>query len=131
MMRYLLDTHVLLWWRQDDPRLPHRWDEIFQNPDRNREVLFSIVSLWEIAIKRTIGKLRMDGTLEAFALTLESVHGFRRLPLELHEICRTESLPMHHRDPFDRLLIAQCAEQRTVAVTNDPHWTPYPIKVDF
>jgi len=129
-MRYFLDTHVLLWWRQDDPRLPHRWDAIFENP-QDHEIFFSIISLWEIAIKRTLGKLRLEGALEDFALTLESLHGFRRLPLELHEICRVESLPMHHRDPFDRLLIAQCAEQQATAVTNDPRWKPYPVKVEF
>ena len=129
-MRCFLDTHVLLWWRRDDPRLPHRWDDIFENPE-DHEILFSIVSLWEIAIKRTIGKLHLEGALEDFALTLESAHGFRRLPLELHEICRMESLPLHHRDPFDRLLIAQCAEQQATAVTNDPRWKPYPVEVDF
>jgi PIN domain nuclease of toxin-antitoxin system len=69
------------------------------------------------------------GTTEYFARTLVTDHGFRQLPLELHEISRSEQLPMHHRDPFDRLLIAQAMEIGAVAVTNDAHWQYYPLKV--
>ncbi|TVP81448.1 MAG: hypothetical protein EA353_01560 [Puniceicoccaceae bacterium] len=58
-------------------------------------------------------------------------HGFRQANLELHQICRTESLPDHHRDPFDRLLIAQAIELGAVAVTDDPHWQNYPVRVNF
>jgi hypothetical protein len=58
-MPYLLDTHVLLRWRLDDPRLPHRWDQVFGHP-RGDEILFSLVPVWEIAIKRGLGKLRLD-----------------------------------------------------------------------
>ncbi|MFW5882957.1 MAG: type II toxin-antitoxin system VapC family toxin [Verrucomicrobiota bacterium] len=129
-MRYLLDTHVLLWWRQDDPRLPHRWDRVLGAPEEH-ELLFSVVSIWEIAIKRSLGKLRMDISTEAFAGTLVSQHGFRRIPLEVHEIARIEKLPDHHRDPFDRLLIAQAIELRATALTNDAHWPHYPIETAF
>lgn len=129
-MRYLLDTHVLLWWRQDDPRLPHRWDALLNKPNEH-EILFSLVSIWEISIKRAIGKLQFDGATEDFARTLTTEHGFRQLPMELHEICRMEKLPPHHRDPFDRLLIAQAIEAGATAVTDDPHWKRYPVKVEF
>ena len=129
-MRYFLDTHVLLWWRQDDPRLPHHWDNLLGQPGEH-EILFSLVSVWEIAIKQRIGKLRLEGATEDFARTLVTAHGFRQLPLELHEICRTERLPLHHRDPFDRLLIAQAIEAGATAVTDDPAWQAYPVKVEF
>lgn len=129
-MRYLLDTHILLWWRLDDPRLPHKWDTLF-SPSREHEILFSIVSLWEIAIKRGLGKLTIEGDLADFARTLRTDHGFRQLPLEMPEICRMEKLPRHHRDPFDRLLIAQCLENGATAVTDDPKWQAYPVKVEF
>ncbi len=129
-MRYLLDTHVLLWWRQDDSRLPHRWDAVFDSPT-DHEILFSIVSLWEIAIKRGLGKLEISCELSDFARTLQTNHGFQILPVEVTDVCRVEKLPSHHRDPFDRLLIAQAIEHGAVAVTDDPKWKPYPVKVDF
>ena len=128
-MRYFLDTHVLLWWRLDDPRLPSHWDQRLIDPEN--EILFSLVSIWEISIKRKIGKLKMDGSTEDFARTLVTEHGFQQMPLELHEICRTEKLPDHHCDPFDRLLISQALELGAVAVTNDLNWKKYPVKVEF
>ncbi len=129
-MRYLLDTHTLLWWRQDDSRLPHAWDSIFNASEEN-EILFSTVSIWEIAIKRGLGKLEMEGDLADFARTLISDHGFHQLPLEVTHICRLEKLPLLHRDPFDRLLIAQAIEQGAIAVTDDPKWKPYSVKIEF
>ena len=129
-MRYLLDTHVLLWLREEDRRLPkQKWEPVFFSGEH--EILFSLISIWEIAIKRRIGKLRLDGPTEDFARTLVTELGFRQLPLELHEICRTERLPLHHRDPFDRLLIAQAIEAGATAVTDDPAWRAYPVKVAF
>jgi len=130
-MRYLLDTHVLLWWRQNDPRLPHHWDDRLNNLQNDHEILFSLVSIWEIAIKRRLGKLQLEGATEDFARTLVTDHGFLQIPLELHEICRTEAMPAHHSDPFDRLLIAQALEAGAVAVTSDARWRVYPVKVEF
>ncbi len=130
MSRYLLDTHVLVWWRQNDHRLPHKWDHLF-TPGSGHEILFSTVSLWEIAIKRTLGKLTLEGDLADFFQTLESRHGFLRLDLDVPELCRLEKLHPHHADPFDRLLIAQSIEHSAVAVTNDPKWRPYPVRTDF
>lgn len=130
-MRYLLDTHVLLWWRQDDPRLPHHWDDFLNNPQGEHEILFSLVSIWEIAIKRRIGKLELACSTEDFARTLVTEQGFRQIPVELHEICRSESLPDHHRDPFDRLLIAQTLELGAIAITDDVRWRDYPVNVEF
>lgn len=129
-MRYFLDTHVLLWMRENDPRLSiSKWEPVFFGGEH--EILFSLVSIWEISIKRSIGKLKLDGATEDFARTLVTEHGFRQLPLELHEISRSEQLPMHHRDPFDRLLIAQAMEVDAVAVTNDAHWQKYHVTVEF
>ena len=130
MTRYLLDTHVLIWMREDDKRLNRkRWEPILF--DRTNEVLFSTVSLWEIAIKRALGKLRLEGDLGDFSRTLETNHGFRRLGLEVPDLCRLEKLPGAHADPFDRLLIAQCLENSAIAVTNDPKWRRYPVRIEF
>ena len=129
-MRYLLDTHTILWWRADDPRLPERLNPVLEGTEEN-EVFFSVVSLWEIAIKRSLGKLKLKGTLEDFARTLESDHGFLMLPISVSDLARVEKLPFHHRDPFDRLLIAQCLECGARAVTNDARWDSYPVETTW
>ncbi|GAB4182514.1 MAG: type II toxin-antitoxin system VapC family toxin [Terrimicrobiaceae bacterium] len=129
MRRYLLDTHVLIWWSQNDPRLPHKWDQLFSHgPD---EILFSIVSLWEISIRRSLSKLKIEGDLGDFSRTLESEHGFRRIGLEVSELCRLEKLPVAHTDLFDQLLIAQCIEHGATAITNHLKWLDYPVRRDF
>lgn len=130
MIRYLLDTHVLIWMRENDRRLDRtKWEPIFFNG--THEIVFSTVSLWEIAIKRTLGKLTLEGDLADFSQTLESRHGFRKLGLDVPDLCRLEKLPRHHADPFDRLLIAQAIEHGAVAVTNDSKWRPYPVRIEF
>lgn len=125
-MRILLDTHALLWWRADDSRLPGSADRLITDP-RN-DVFFSIVSLWEMAVKRSLGKLDFSGSLTEFAAGLRTSQGFSFLPLEVSHLDRLERLPRHHRDPFDRLLIAQTLELKGVALSNDPAWKRYRVK---
>ena len=129
-MRYLLDTHVLLWWRADDSRLPHRWDPIFGNTE-DHDITFSIVSLWEIAIKRALGTLELAVPMADFSRQLQEGHGFRQINIEPEELDRLQTLPSHHRDPFDRLLIAQALETGAIAITNDRHWKKYRCKVQW
>jgi PIN domain nuclease of toxin-antitoxin system len=129
-VRYLLDTQILIWMRQNDPRLSRaKWEPVFHDP--NHEILFSLVSIWEISIKRALGKLKLEGSLADFARTLERDHGFIQISLQLHEICRVETLPFHHQDPFDRLLIAQCIESDAIAVSSDSRWSRYPVQVEI
>jgi PIN domain nuclease of toxin-antitoxin system len=129
-MRYLLDTHVLLWWRADDSRLPHRWDPILGNKE-DHDITFSIVSLWEIAIKRALGTLELAVPMADFSRQLQEGHGFRQIKIEPEELDRLQTLPQHHRDPFDRLLIAQALETGAIAITNDRHWKKYRCKVQW
>ena len=129
-MRYLLDTHVLLWWRADDSRLPHRWDLILGNTE-DHDITFSIVSLWEIAIKRALGTLELAVPMADFSRQLQEGHGFRQINIEPEELDRLQILPQHHRDPFDRLLIAQALETGAIAITNDRHWKKYRCKVQW
>ena len=129
-MRYLLDTHVLLWWRADDSRLPHRWDPIFGNTE-DHDITFSIVSLWEISIKRALGTLELAIPMADFSRQLQEGHGFRQINIEPEELDRLQILPQHHRDPFDRLLIAQALETGAIAITNDRHWKKYRCKVQW
>ena len=129
-MAHLLDTHSLLWLRKDDKRFKRsKWEPILF--DSRAIVYVSIVSIWEIAIKRSLGKLDLDGTLEEFAQSLVDTLGFKILPVEIAHLSILETLPFHHRDPFDRLLIAQAIELGAVGVTNDPDWRNYPVKIDW
>lgn len=129
-MRYLLDTHVLLWWRADDPRLPHRWDPILSNTEAN-DIVFSIASLWEIAIKRSLGKLGLEVEISDFAAQLQENHGFSLIGIAPTDLDRLVALPHHHGDPFDRLLVAQAIENGAIAVTNDRHWKRYRCRVQW
>ncbi len=129
-MRYLLDTHTVLWMRENDPRLNRaKWEPAFYSPDN--EILVSIVSLWEMTIKRSLGKLDFEGSLQDFAADLEIKHGFTLLPITPTDLDRLATLPHHHRDPFDRLLIAQTIEIGATAVTNDRNWKKYRCKVQW
>src|SRR5436309_10451837 len=100
-MKLLLDTHVFLWWLSDPKLLSLAASNAIGDP-KNR-ILVSIVSLWEIAIKRVIGKLLAPIDLQ----TDVTRAGFELLPMDVAHIVATETLPMHHRDPFDRMLVAQ------------------------
>lgn len=129
-MRYLLDTHTVLWMRENNPRLNRaKWESIFYSPDN--EIFVSIASLWEMTIKRSLGKLDFEGSIEDFATDLEMRHGFTLLPIAPTDLNRLQTLPRHHGDPFDRLLIAQALEHGATAVTNDPNWKKYRCKVQW
>ncbi len=113
--------------RENDPRLRRtKWEPLWDDPAN--EVYFSIVSIWEIAIKRSLGKLAFEGGLEEFSRALEVHQGFRLLSLDVPHLSRLEKLPRHHNDPFDRLLISQAIELSAQAVTNDAQWKRYAVK---
>jgi PIN domain nuclease of toxin-antitoxin system len=112
-MNLLLDTHVLLWWLADDPALSARARAAIGHTDNL--VYVSAVTLWEIVIKRSLGKLDLPGDW-AEVLAREP---FRRLPVTWDHALRVAQLPNVHRDPFDRLLIAQAMEEDLVLVTGD------------
>lgn len=104
-MRALLDTHAFLWWVTDDVRLsPQARDTI---DDGRNELYFSAASGWEIAIKARLGRLDVPADLERFMADQISENGFRTLAIELSHALRVYGLEDHHRDPFDRMLVAQ------------------------
>lgn len=113
-MRLLLDTHILLWWVMGDRRLPKTIAVAIGSADS--DVAVSAVSMWEIAIKRTLGRIDVD--LEELASTIAS-DGFAEIPLRFSHATRLESLPRHHDDPFDRMLIAQSLAEGRRLVTKD------------
>lgn len=121
-MRLLLDTHVFLWWRDDDPRLKGPARDTVASADL---VVFSAVSAWEIAIKMGIGKLRVTASLDQ----VFDPPGFSKLSLNVSHALALSTLPDHHRDPFDRMLIAQALSDGLTVVTHDRRFEPYPVHV--
>jgi PIN domain nuclease of toxin-antitoxin system len=121
--RLLVDTHALLWWLTDDPALsPTARDAI---ADPANEPLVSTASVWEIAIKRSLGKLAAPDELPDSI----SDGGFAWLPISAQHAWQVRDLPMHHRDPFDRVLVAQALIERLPIVTSDPRFGEYGVEI--
>lgn len=127
-MRVLLDTHTFLWWGVDDPKLSTRAREILA--DDGNELLFSAVSGWEIAIKAALGRLgNVPGDLKGFIDEQISENAFKVLPIHLEHVLGVYSLPQHHQDPFDRLLIAQALAEDIPMLSRDPQFVSYSVNV--
>ena len=118
-MKLLLDTHILLWWLADSPSLPDQARQWIADP--TSAVFVSAVSLWEIWLKQSLGKLKLPPDFEE-KLAGES---FESLPLLAAHTRGIASLPWHHRDPFDRMLIAQAKAAGLVFVTADESAAAY------
>ena len=125
-MRILLDTHTFLWWVWDAPELPAKARKYIANPDN--ECLLSLASVWEIAIKSSLGKLKIDRPLDQFIPEQLSANGFKPLEIGFRHIVQVNTMPFHHKDPFDRLLAAQAREEKLLIVSADPIFTQYGIK---
>lgn len=104
-MRLLLDTHVFLWYVWDDPKLNANAIDLVENPDNEKYV--SMASLWEMAIKVSIGKLELTRPFERLLPELIYGNGFELLPINVAHTAAVSAMPFHHKDPFDRLLVAQ------------------------
>ena len=122
-MRVLLDTHTLLWALAEDKRLSRRAHELIVSEDN--EVMVSAVSAWEIATKKRLGKLEAPDSLSE---VIEQT-GFRKRLLTFEDAAQLEQLPLHHRDPFDRMLIAQAVVDGVPLVSRDPAMIDYPVNV--
>ena len=118
-MRLLLDAHALLWWLADDPSLDRHARDLIADPAN--EVIVSAVTVWEIAIKRAIGKLDAP---DGLAAVLER-SGFIEAPITAGDAERAGGLEAIHRDPFDRMLVAQAGRLRAAVVTRDPVFARY------
>ena len=121
-MRLLLDTHVLFWALVGSPRLNTAAREAIL--DDGNEVFISAASLWEAAIKRSVGKLHFD---TAKVLAELARNGFRELPITLRHAVAAGDLPLHHKDPFDRMLIGQAVTEGLTIVTGDAALKPYGV----
>lgn len=124
-MKVLLDTHVLVWWLEDADRLSKRSAAILGNRDNG--ILVSAVVGWEIAIKVGAGKMKPRSILERLDSMLEQ-QSFSELPITLEMAVRAGLLPLHHRDPFDRLLVAQAQALDVAILSADAVLDRYDVK---
>ncbi|HVK83865.1 MAG TPA: type II toxin-antitoxin system VapC family toxin [Kofleriaceae bacterium] len=125
MSRYLLDTHAFLWLATDDEKLSPNVRALFA--DARQELMLSTASIWEMAIKASLGKLTLGTTLAQLVQGGRD-RGIRLLALEADHGYRVEHLPFHHRDPFDRILIAQALHEGIPIVSRDESLDPYSVQ---
>jgi len=123
-LKILLDTHVMLWWLADDKQLGIQARDLIADP--GNDILLSVASLWEIAVKIRVGKLQADVAEVADAIARD---GFTLLPISLASLRELMGLPMHHRDPFDHLLIAQAISEQAALLSEDQNIAKYPVQV--
>ncbi len=120
-MRMLLDTCALLWFLRNDEELSESAAVAIEDPAN--EVFVSVVSIWEIAIKAGLGKIRVPNDFESGLEEKLTQDGFTLLNVNYRHAAGVFTLPCIHADPFDRLLISQCRAEKLVPVTNDSHWS--------
>jgi PIN domain nuclease of toxin-antitoxin system len=125
-MRILLDTHAFLWGIAGDGRMSQRAKDIFIGPS---SLSMSLISIWEILIKVHVGKLNLPLPAGPYLIGKLAENRIETLPISLDHLLIFERLPVHHRDPFDRMLIAQAVEEGWPIVTADSHFSRYPVEV--
>ncbi len=125
-MRVLLDTHSFLWWVTDDPRLSPRAREIISNGEN--ALFFSAASAWEIGVKARLGRLILSEPVAVFVPAQLALNAIEGLPIALNHALHVGSLPDHHRDPFDRMLVAQSQVENLPILTGDPLIAQYGVE---
>ncbi len=126
-MKLLLDTHTFIWWDSEPAKLSPRVRALCQ--DRQSILLLSAVSVWEIQIKLQLGKLRLALPLKEIIEGQQRINNVEILPITLAHVLALENLPAHHKDPFDRLLVAQALVEEAVLVSADPNIARYAVQV--
>jgi PIN domain nuclease of toxin-antitoxin system len=125
-MNLLIDTQVLIWWAANSNRLGQGARELIAAPQN--QVWVSVASIWEISIKTSIGRLEISAILTARMSDDLERHGLRSLPIEVRHALAVRELPLHHRDPIDRMLIAQARCEDLTLLTADRSLTAYDVR---
>ena len=126
-MRLLLDTHAFLWYITDDPRLPMSSAEAIQ--EQSNEVFLSVVSVWEALAKHQLGKLPLPSPADEYLHHQRQEHNIVSLSFDEPSLSHLLRLPLHHRDPFDRMLICQALQHDLTVMTSDPSFAMYPVVI--
>jgi PIN domain nuclease of toxin-antitoxin system len=124
-MKLLLDTHSFLWFVQGDPKLSETARQLAEDPMNDR--FLSMASVWEMGIKMSVGKLRLESAVDLFVPEQLYLNGMGLLSIKVAHIAAVSSLPFHHRDPFDRMLIAQAQVEQMTIVSVDAALDAYGI----
>ncbi|WP_420207967.1 type II toxin-antitoxin system VapC family toxin [Candidatus Electronema sp. JC] len=125
MKRLLLDTHAFLWWVEDSPQLSAAARDMIE--ELENECFLSIVSPWEMAVKASIGKLKLALPIKDYVPQHLAANQFMELPITFQHAARVEYLPLHHRDPFDRLLAVQALEEELILISSDSIFDRYGV----
>jgi PIN domain nuclease of toxin-antitoxin system len=126
-MKLLLDTHIFIWWADHPEKLSHTALSVLQ--DESNELLLSVASVWEMQIKIQLGRLKLSLPLRELIKTQQETNDITISPVTLTHVLALEALPFHHKDPFDRLLIAQSIEEDLTLVSVDSQFSAYSIKL--
>jgi len=121
-MKYLIDTHVLIWWLERSDKLSGKVMEIIGSNEN--QIVVSVVSIWEISIKTRLGKLETPDDL----MEMISIESFEVLDIKSAHALQVKELPLHHHDPFDHLLIAQSIQENLPMITRDKYFDSYEIE---
>ncbi len=125
-MKYLLDTHTLIWFIEGSEKLPNKLRAIIEDPENN--IYISIVSLWEISIKQSLNKIELDSSIEEY-INKVIENNIEIVSILYEHILKLNILPFHHRDPFDRMLIAQAIVDKMIIISKDSHFPEYETAV--
>lgn len=128
-MRLLLDTHVFIWWDSEHGRLSPKVLDLCQDPAN--VLILSTVSAWEMQIKLQLGKLKLHVPLAELIESQQQINNLEILPVKLEHVLALDKLPDHHKDPFDRLLIAQANTEGVVLISRDPVFRLYSDNVTW
>ncbi len=126
-MKLLLDTHTFIWWDSAPAKLSEAALSLYR--DSANQLVLSVTCLWEIQIKRQLGKLDLRLPMAEIVAHQQKTNGIALLPIFQEHILALEALPFHHRDPFDRLLVAQALVEGAALVSGDPVLKSYPVDI--
>lgn len=126
-MKLLLDTHIFIWWADQPEKLSPAALSALE--DEANELLLSVASVWEMQIKIQLGKLKLSLPLKELVKNQQETNDIRVSPVALTHVLALDTLPVHHKDPFDRLLIAQSIEEDVTLVTADSQFSAYSVKL--
>jgi len=124
--KFLLDTHTFIWWVEDSPRLSSKAKNLIA--DIRNECYLSLVSSWEMAIKSSLGKLQFTLSVADYIPQHMAENDFKQLPISFRHVSKVENLPLHHRDPFDRLLAVQAMTEKMTIISVDPAFDLYDVE---
>ena len=127
MAAYLLDTHIFIWLDSEPDKLPKKILDIINDP--SNVLWLSNVSLWEMQIKRQLGKLRMNISISVIVESQIKTNHLQLLDIKIQHILNLENLPDHHKDPFDRMLVSQALSEKMPLISHDPIVHKYPLEV--